>query len=108
MRALRLGSLVSVLAACLFAQLSLFAHEQSTHQNLTAAALDYIKANDPVRFGLLKQYGSIYSTLANGAWNEDNAFPGHEGDLIYFGRSFFHFLPKLNDLGQSGTCTSVN
>ena len=84
---------------------SLVAHEQPTHQNLTAAALNYIHANDPARFALLQQYGSIYSTLANGAWNEDNPFPGSP---IYFGRFFFHFLPSLNDLGQFGSCSSID
>jgi len=75
---------------------SLAAHEQPTHQNLTVAALNYIKANDPARFALLQQYGSIYSTLAAGAWNEDND-----------NRFVFHFLPNLNDL-EFATCSSAD
>ena len=100
------GSRSALLLSCFAA--SLVAHEQPTHQNLTVAALNYIQTTDPARFALLQQYGSMYSTLAAGAWNEDNAFPGHEGDLIYFGRSFFHFLPNLNDLGQFGSCSSID
>jgi len=76
---------------------SLAAHEQPTHQNLTVAALNYTKANDPGRFALLQQYGSIYSTLAAGAWNEDND-----------NRFVFHFLPNLNDLGEFATCSSAD
>src|SRR5712691_4875197 len=87
----RSGLLLSLFAV------SLFAHEQPTHRNLTVAALNYIQANDPARFALLQQYSSIYSTLADGAWNEDNPT-----------RYVFHFLPHLNDLGEFATCSSVD
>ena len=82
------------------------AHEQPTHQNLTSAALNYINANDPMRAKLLQAYGpNIISTvLADGAWNEDSYFP----PSLFLGRFFFHFLPSLNDLGQFGSCSSVD
>jgi hypothetical protein len=89
----RLALILSLLS--LFAT-SLAAHEQPTHQNLTVAALNYIKANDPARFALLQQYPSIYSTLAAGAWNEDDNR-----------RYVFHFLPNLNDV-EFATCSSVD
>src|SRR5579872_443095 len=86
----------SALILSLFAA-AVAAHEQPTHQNLTTAALNYIQANDPSRCALLQQYGSIYSTLAAGAWNEDNS-----------ARFVFHFLPHLNDLGEFASCSSVD
>jgi hypothetical protein len=95
---------ISFFALPLISASLLVAHEQATHRNLTTAALDYIKTNDPTRFMLLQQYGSIYSTLADGAWNEDNFFTGYP---FYLGRFYFHFLPSLNDLGQFANCTSV-
>jgi hypothetical protein len=94
-----------------------FAHEQPTHRNLTVAALNYLRVNDPIRYNLLQQYGSIYSTLADGAWNEDNYFAGSgcswgslfpSGTLCYMGRFYFHFMPKLDSLGQSATCRSLD
>jgi len=98
----RLALFISLFS--LFA-VSVVAHEQATHQNLTVAALNYIQANDPARFALLQKYGSIYSTLADGAWHEDDPFPGHGAA---FGRFFFHFAPNLNDLGQFGSCNSID
>ena len=76
------------------------AHEQPTHVNITKQALQYL-ATTNARPDILQ----LYSDLTEGAWNEDAFFPGYPG---YLGRFYFHFLPTLNDLGQSATCNSVS
>jgi len=81
----------------------LSAHEQPTHLNLTAQALNYLQSSEPVRFGLMQKSGAIYSLLADGSWNEDAFFNGFPG---YLGRFYFHFFPSLHDLRQSANCTS--
>jgi len=88
-----------LLTALLVTAAPVFAHEQPTHVNITAQALQYLVSTN-ARPNLLQ----LYSQLTDGAWNEDALFPGYPG---YLGRFYFHFLPTLNNLGQSATCNSV-
>ena len=83
-----------------------YAHDQGTHLNITFQALNYLTQTDPKRPNFL----SLYPLLADGSWNEDNAFAQN----LILGRFFFHFLPALNsplpiavpNASVSATCDS--
>lgn len=106
-------------AAVVLIYASAFAHEQPTHRNITLEALQYLSQTKctglslacGTRPGILQFDG----TFVDGSWNEDAYFNGTGCSLLnflfsrppcYLGLFYFHFLPPLNDLGQSG-CDSI-